>query len=198
VRRKWSKFAACDIALLDEVWKASPQVSNMLLDGLEERLVTDGDDDRPIPLISAIAASNEIPEDKAVQAAYDRFLVRLSVGYIRDPDDFRTMLVSNAGAQVMTSTITTSDIRLLAAIAEACPSTRRKTWWTSSWKSGKRWGKANFLTVAGRNAQAGDGLCSAVRRSSGPRHLGVARWTRGLNPTKRPTSATLSWVSLTP
>ncbi len=52
---------------------------------------------RPIPLISAIAASNEIPDDKAVQAAYDRFLVRLSVGYVRDPEDFRATLTSNAG-----------------------------------------------------------------------------------------------------
>jgi len=36
-RRKWSKFATRDIAFLDEIWKASPQVANMLLDGLEER-----------------------------------------------------------------------------------------------------------------------------------------------------------------
>ena len=62
-RRKWSKFATADIAFLDEIWKASPQVANMLLDGLEERLLTDGDQDLPIPLISAVAASNEVPED---------------------------------------------------------------------------------------------------------------------------------------
>ena len=72
-RRKIGCFAAADLAFLDEIWKASPQVANMLLDGLEERLITDGDQDFPIPLISAVAASNEVPDDKALRAAYDRF-----------------------------------------------------------------------------------------------------------------------------
>ena len=162
-RRKWSKFATCDLALLDEVWKASPQVSNMLLDGLEERLVTDGDEDRPIPLISAIAASNEIPEDKAMQAAYDRFLVRLSVDYVRDPADFRTMLVSNAGTQIMSASITTDDIRLLAATAELMsfnPPVEMIEKLTEIWQTV---GQGQLLGSAlEEDLEVGDGLCAVV------------------------------------
>ena len=182
-RRKWSKFAACDLALLDEVWKASPQVSNMLLDGLEERLVTDGDEDRPIPLISAIAASNEIPEDKSVQAAYDRFLVRLSVGYVRDPDDFRALLTSNAGTQMMQPAITTDDIRLLAATAEAMsfnPPAEMIEKMTEIWQtigqgqlSDRRWKKTLKLAMAYAL------LCDETPSA---RHLGVGRWTLWTEP----------------
>jgi len=177
-RRKWSKFATCDLALLDEVWKASPQVSNMMLDGLEERLVTDGDDDRSIPLISAIAASNEVPDDKAVQAAYDRFLVRLSVSYIRDPDDFRSMLASDAGSQMVQPALTTDDIRLLAATAEAMsfhPPAEMVEKLIEIWQtighgqlSDRRWKKTLKLAMAYAL------LCD---EPPAPRHLGVGRWT---------------------
>ena len=182
-RRKWSKFATCDLALLDEVWKASPQVSNMLLDGLEERLVTDGDDDRPIPLISAIAASNKVPEDKAMQAAYDRFLVRLSVGYVRDPDDFRSVLIANAGSQIIPPALTTDDIRLLAATAEAMsfnppPDMIEKL--TEMWQaigpgqlSDRRWKKTLKLAMAYAL------LCDETPSA---RHLGVGRWTLWTEP----------------
>ena len=155
----------------------------MLLDGLEERLVTDGDEDRPIPLISAIAASNEIPEDKSVQAAYDRFLVRLSVDYVRDPDDFRTLLTSNAGTQMMQPAITTDDIRLLAATAEAMsfnPPAEMIEKMTEIWQtigqgqlSDRRWKKTLKLAMAYAL------LCD---ETPSPRHLGVGRWTLWTEP----------------
>ena len=182
-KRKFGKFATCDVALLDEVWKASPQVSNMLLDGLEERLVTDGDEDRPIPLLSAIAASNEIPDDKAVQAAYDRFLIRLSVGYLRDPEDFRSMLTANAGAQTMPAAITTDNLRLLAAAAEALsfnppPEMVEKLieiWQTigQGQLSDRRWKKTLKLAMAYAL------LCD---EAPSIRHLGVGRWTLWTEP----------------
>jgi MoxR-like ATPase len=197
-RRKWSKFATADIALLDEVWKAS-QVSNMMLDGLEERRVAEGDEDRPIPLISAIAASNEIPDDKAVRAAYDRFLVRLSVGYIRDPDEFRSMLTANAGTQVMAPSITTSDIRLLAAAAEALafnPPQDMVDKLIEIWQtigqgqlSDRRWEKTLKLAMAYAL------LCGEAPE---PRHLVLRVGRCGQNPTKRPTCAIPSWVSPIP
>src|SRR5512136_3034552 len=74
-RRRWAGFARADLAFLDEVWKASAQVGNVLLDGLEERRVVAGEDEQAIPLLSAMAASNEIPDTKEMQAAYDRFLI---------------------------------------------------------------------------------------------------------------------------
>jgi MoxR-like ATPase len=176
-RRKWSKFATSEIAFLDEVWKASPQVANMLLDGLEERLVTDGDDDLPIPLISAVAASNEVPDDKALRAAYDRFLVRLSLDYIHDPDDFRAMLTS-VGTAPVAPLLTADDLRTIGKVAEHMalnppPDITEKL--VELWRqigvgriSDRRWKKTLKLAMAYAL------LCD---EPPAPRHLGVARWT---------------------
>lgn len=179
-RRKWSKFATSEIAFLDEVWKASPQVANMLLDGLEERLVTDGDDDLPIPLISAVAASNEVPDDKALRAAYDRFLVRLSLDYIHDPDDFRAMLTSvgTSAANPVAPLLTADDLRTIGKVAEHMalnppPDITEKL--VELWRqigvgriSDRRWKKTLKLAMAYAL------LCD---EPPAPRHLGVARWT---------------------
>lgn len=176
-RRKWSKFATSEIAFLDEIWKASPQVANMLLDGLEERLVTDGDDDLPIPLISAVAASNEVPDDKALRAAYDRFLVRLSLDYIHDPDDFRAMLTS-VGAAPVAPLLTADDLRTIGKVAEHMalnPPPEVNEQLVELWRqigvgriSDRRWKKTLKLAMAYAL------LCD---EPPAPRHLGVARWT---------------------
>jgi MoxR-like ATPase len=176
-RRKWSKFATSEIAFLDEVWKASPQVANMLLDGLEERLVTDGDDDLPIPLISAVAASNEVPDDKALRAAYDRFLVRLSLDYIHDPDDFRALLTS-VGTAPVAPLLTADDLRTIGKEAEHLalnPPPEVTEQLVELWRqigvgriSDRRWKKTLKLAMAYAL------LCD---EPPAPRHLGVARWT---------------------
>jgi len=116
--RKWAALACADLAFLDEIWKASPQVVNILLDGLEERRVSSGGQDRHIPLLSAMSASNEIPDQQESQAVYDRFLIRVETGYVHDMSDFRHMLVASAGATLMTTTLHSDEIRLLAAAAE--------------------------------------------------------------------------------
>lgn len=181
-RRKWGKFATCDMAFFDEVWKASPQVANMLLDGLEERLLTDGDQDLPIPLISAVAASNEVPDDKALRAAYDRYLVRLSVGYLHDPDDFRAMLTS-IGAAPIQPVIGPPDLRDLNRAAEALalnppPEVIEKL--LEIWRtigtgkiSDRRWKKTLKLAAA---------YALVCDEALAPRHLGVARWTLWTDP----------------
>lgn len=121
---KWASLATHDIAILDEIWKSSGQNANILLDALEERKVREGDTEQEIPLISALSMSNEIPEDSERQAIYDRFLVRLSVNYIQDRNNFRSMLVAAAGSMPISQTITTDELRVMGAAAEfmaACP-----------------------------------------------------------------------------
>ena len=181
-RRKIGNFAAADLAFLDEVWKASPQVANMLLDGLEERLITDGDQDFAITLISAVAASNEVPDDKALRAAYDRFLVRLSVGYLHDPADFQAMLTT-VGAAPVPAVITASDLRTLnqavSQLAQNPPAAlidKTAELWREIGQgrlSDRRWKKTLKLAVA-----------SALLNDEPPsaRHLGVARWTLWTEP----------------
>jgi MoxR-like ATPase len=66
-----------EIAFLDEVFKANSAILNALLTVLNERVFYNGGSPETVPLICAIGASNEVPDDPALAALYDRFLVRL-------------------------------------------------------------------------------------------------------------------------
>ncbi|MET0648040.1 MAG: AAA family ATPase [Pyrinomonadaceae bacterium] len=66
-----------EIAFLDEVFKANSAILNALLTVLNERVFYNGGRPEPVPLLCAIGASNEVPDDPALAALYDRFLVRL-------------------------------------------------------------------------------------------------------------------------
>jgi MoxR-like ATPase len=72
------------IAFLDEVFKANSAILNALLTLLNERLFDNGTARAPVPLVAVVAASNEVPADEALQAFYDRFLVRVPVAPVRD------------------------------------------------------------------------------------------------------------------
>lgn len=66
-----------EIAFLDEVFKANSAILNALLTVLNERVFYNGGRPETVPLLCAIGASNEVPDDPALAALYDRFLVRL-------------------------------------------------------------------------------------------------------------------------
>jgi MoxR-like ATPase len=70
------------IAFLDEIFKANSAILNALLTLLQERAFDNDGVRRKTPLISVIGASNELPEGEELDALYDRFLLRLWVGYI--------------------------------------------------------------------------------------------------------------------
>lgn len=72
------------IAFLDEVFKANSAILNALLTLLNEREFDNGSGRAPTPLVCVVAASNEVPVDEALQAFYDRFLLRLPVQPVRD------------------------------------------------------------------------------------------------------------------
>ena len=72
------------IAFLDEVFKANSAILNALLTLLNEREFDNGVGRTRTPLISVIAASNEVPADEALQAFHDRFLVRLPIAPVSD------------------------------------------------------------------------------------------------------------------
>jgi MoxR-like ATPase len=67
------------IAFLDEVFKANSAILNALLTLLNEREFDNGSGRLRTPLVSVVAASNEVPVDEALHAFYDRFLVRVPV-----------------------------------------------------------------------------------------------------------------------
>jgi MoxR-like ATPase len=70
------------IAFIDEVFKANSAILNALLTLLNEREFDNGAGRQACPLISAIGATNEVPEDEVGEAFFDRFLVRLPVAAV--------------------------------------------------------------------------------------------------------------------
>ena len=94
--RAWAGLALCSVALVDEVGKASSQVANILLGIMEERTVTSGNLDKPIPLHSLIGASNETI-DRTSPAIWDRFALRVVVEYLTKPAHFDALLTSAWG-----------------------------------------------------------------------------------------------------
>ncbi|MBP3772323.1 MAG: AAA family ATPase, partial [Treponema sp.] len=82
-----------DIAFLDEIWKASPAILNTLLTIINERKFHNGSKVMDVPLKALFAASNEFPaKDRGLEALYDRFILRLCVGYIENEDSFFGMI----------------------------------------------------------------------------------------------------------
>jgi len=79
------------IAFIDEVFKANSAILNALLTLLNERKFDNGAGRQACPLISAIGATNEVPEDEIGEAFFDRFLVRLPVAPVSD-DAFGALL----------------------------------------------------------------------------------------------------------
>lgn len=67
------------IAFIDEVFKANSAILNALLTLLNEREFDNGSGRMHCPLISAIGATNAIPEDELAEAFLDRFLMRIPV-----------------------------------------------------------------------------------------------------------------------
>lgn len=70
---------AAEVVFLDEVFQGSSAILNTLLSLINERRFHNGARMEPTPLISMFGASSELPDDPALQAFSDRFLLRLGV-----------------------------------------------------------------------------------------------------------------------
>jgi MoxR-like ATPase len=88
VRRRWSHIVDSWLAFFDEIFKASPALLNALLSLLNERVLYDPFTGTAVPakLWTAIAASNETPQDDELQALYDRFAVKLFVKPLKNAE----------------------------------------------------------------------------------------------------------------
>ncbi|WP_274062137.1 AAA family ATPase [Vibrio parahaemolyticus] len=64
------------VAFIDEIFKANSAILNSLLTLLNERQFDNGNRRVNVPLISVVAASNELPEGEELSALYDRFILR--------------------------------------------------------------------------------------------------------------------------
>ncbi|MEL6349544.1 MAG: AAA family ATPase [Myxococcota bacterium] len=74
-----------EIAFLDEIFLGSTAILNTLLGILNERRFRRGHTALPVPLRVCVGASNGLPEEPALAAFADRFMLRIFVDNLPDP-----------------------------------------------------------------------------------------------------------------
>lgn len=68
------------MVFLDELLNANSAILNSLLMALNERVFRRGRETRPLRALFFVGASNHLPEDDALRALFDRFLMRVHCG----------------------------------------------------------------------------------------------------------------------
>lgn len=71
-----------DFVFLDELLNANSAILNSLLLVLNERVFRRGRETRRLPALMVVGASNHLPEEEALRALFDRFLLRVHCGYV--------------------------------------------------------------------------------------------------------------------
>lgn len=107
---------------LDELLNANSAILNALLGVLNERVFRRGQETRRLPMLMAVGASNRLPEDDALGALFDRFLMRVRCDNVAD-DHLGEVL--SAGWQLERSrhdAVTQVDIESVRALNAALPS----------------------------------------------------------------------------
>src|SRR5437762_7310227 len=66
------------LVFLDELLNANSAILNSLLGVLNERVFRRGRETRGLPTLMVVGASNRLPEDDALGALFDRFLLRVT------------------------------------------------------------------------------------------------------------------------
>lgn len=109
-----------DLVFLDELLNANSAILNSLLTVLNERVFRRGRETRALPTLCVVGASNHLPEDDALGALYDRFLLRVRCDNV--PDD-RLDEVLAAGwrlevdrAARATAAVSVEDVRALQGL----------------------------------------------------------------------------------
>ncbi|MBO9732258.1 MAG: AAA family ATPase [Chitinophaga sp.] len=92
---------------LDELLNANSAILNSLLMVLNERVFRRGRETRALPALMIVGASNQLPEDEALQALYDRFLLRATCENV-DPAQLGDVL--HAGWKMEQLTAATANI----------------------------------------------------------------------------------------
>src|SRR5438067_273333 len=72
-----------EFVFLDELFNANSAILNNLLTVLNERLYRRGAETHQLPLLSLFSASNHLPDEDALRALFDRFLLRCHVANLK-------------------------------------------------------------------------------------------------------------------
>lgn len=92
------KLPESEVAFVDEIFKASSAILNTLLTIANERVFHNGGQAVACPLVTLVAASNELPEGQELEALFDRFLLRYQLGYLVRDSSFRNVVTSTEPA----------------------------------------------------------------------------------------------------
>jgi MoxR-like ATPase len=105
-----------EFVFLDELFNANSAILNNLLTVLNERVYRRGAEVHQLPLLSLFAASNHLPEDEALKALFDRFLVRCHVENLKREDMPRLLAAGweLEEAAPLESTVSAADLRALS------------------------------------------------------------------------------------
>jgi MoxR-like ATPase len=105
-----------EFVFLDELFNANSAILNSLLTVLNERTYRRGAEVHRLPLLSLFAASNHLPEDEALRALFDRFLLRCHVDNLRRAEMPRLLAagweLEQAGP--IESSLSAADLRTMA------------------------------------------------------------------------------------
>ncbi|MCU0434646.1 MAG: AAA family ATPase [Bacteroidia bacterium] len=80
-----------NLIFLDELLNANSAILNSMLMVLNERVFRRGRERRDLPALMIVGASNHLPEDDALRALFDRFLLRVRCDYV-DPQQMNELL----------------------------------------------------------------------------------------------------------
>lgn len=97
------------LVFLDELLNANSAILNSLLVALNERVFRRGKESRPLAALLFIGASNHLPEDDALKALFDRFLLRVHCDNV--PGE-RLLDVLDAGWKLRTQPAVRSNLGL--------------------------------------------------------------------------------------
>lgn len=118
-----------DFVFLDELLNANSAVLNSLLSALNERVFRRGREKTRLPMLLAIGASNRLPDDEALNALFDRFLLRvhcdnvetprlrevLQAGWLRESRPVPDTSLSIDAARKLQSAVLTVDLQAIQA-----------------------------------------------------------------------------------
>lgn len=81
------------MVFLDEIFNANSAILNSLLMALNEKMFKRGKESKQLPALMFVGASNVLPEDEALNALFDRFLIRVMVENV-PPDLLQQVLLA--------------------------------------------------------------------------------------------------------
>ncbi len=156
------------IAFLDEVFKANSAILNALLTLLNEREFDNGSGREDTPLVSVVAASNEVPADEALVAFFDRFLVRVPVAPVGD-DSFAALLqLGEASAPPPAAPLTEAERQ---SVAEAAARVTLGEEALAACAALRAWLAKNGLAVSDRRWRRWVGLMRTAAATEGRREV---------------------------